>query len=105
MRSAFGGLGIYRASTFPQVYYTCYDENGVEVCEHVNLHCSSEFKDKKLFINPALINGGLNGHSEKALLLNRIKRRLQKAEKKLRSIRDRLGIGLKFGQIKRRLKK
>ena len=105
VRSAFGGLGIYKASSFPQVYYSCYDEHGVEVCEHVNLHCSSEFNDKKLFINPALINGGLNGHSEKALLRNRIKRRLQKFEKKARNLRDRLGIGLKFGQIKRRLKK
>ena len=105
VRSAFGGLGIYKASSFPQVYYSCYDENGVEVCEHVNLHCSSEFNDKKLFINPALINGGLNGHSEKALLRNRIKRRLQKFEKKARNLRDRLCIGLKFGQIKRRLKK
>jgi len=105
VRSAFGGLGIYKASSFPQVYYSCYDEHGVEVCEHVNLHCSSEFNDKKLFINPALINGGLNGHSEKALLRNRIKRRLQKVEKKARNHRDRLGIGLKFGQIKRRLKK
>ena len=105
VRSAFGGLGIYKASSFPQVYYSCYDEHGVEVCEHVNLHCSSEFKDRKLFINPALINGGLNGHSDKALLRNRIKRRLQKVEKRVRNFRDRLGIGLKFGQIKRRLKK
>lgn len=105
VRSAFGGLGIYKASSFPQVYYSCYDEHGVEVCEHVNLHCSPEFSDKKLFINPALINGGLNGHSEKALLRNRIKRRLQKVEKKARNFRDRLGIDLKFGQIKRRLKK
>jgi len=105
VRSAFGGLGIYKASSFPQVYYSCYDEHGDEVCEHVNLHCSSEFNDKKLFINPALINGGLTGPSEKALLRNRIKRRLQKVEKKARNLRDRLGIGLKFGQIKRRLKK
>ena len=105
VRSAFGGLGIYKASTFPEVYYSCYDERGGEVCEHVNLHCSPPFQNKKLFINPALINGGLNGHSEKALLRNRIKRRLQKAEKKLRNFRDRLGVGLKFGQLKRRLKK
>lgn len=105
VRSAFGGLGIYRASTFPEEYYSCNDENGNEVCDHVGLHLSTGFEDKKLFINPALINGGLNGHSEKALLRNCIKRRLQKAEKKLRNFRDRLGIGLKFGQLKRRLKK
>ena len=105
VRSAFGGLGIYKASTFPEEYYSCYDKNGNEVCDHVGLHLSKGFEDKKLFINPALINGGLNGHSEKALLRNRIKRRLQKVEKKARNLRDRLGIGLKFGQIKRRLKK
>jgi hypothetical protein len=104
VRSAFGGLGIYKASSFPEAYYSCYDECGIEVCEHVNLHCSPGFNNRKLLINPALINGGLNGHSEKALLRNRIKRRLQKTEKKARNLRDRLGIGLKFGQIKRRLK-
>ena len=105
VRSAFGGLGIYKASTFPNEYYSCYDEHGNEVCDHVGLHLSIGFHDKKLFINPALINGGLNGHSEKALLRNRIKRRLQKAEKKFRNFRDLLGIGLRFGQLKRRLKK
>ncbi len=105
VRSAFGGLGIYKASTFPDEYYSCYDEHGNEVCDHVGLHLSIGFHDKKLFINPALINGGLNGHSEKALLRNRIKRRLQKAEKKLRYFRDRLGIGLRVGQLKRSLKK
>lgn len=105
VRSAFGGLGIYKASTFPDEYYSCYDEHGNEVCDHVGLHLSIGFHDKKLFINPALINGGLNGHSEKAFLRNRIKRRLQKAEKKIRHFRDRLGIGLRFGQLKRRIKK
>ena len=105
VRSAFGGLGIYKAASFPNEYYSCYDDTGVEVCEHVNLHLSPGFQNKKLFINPALINGGLNGHSEKALLRSRIKRRLQKAEKKLRHFRDRLGIGLKFGHLKRRIKK
>ena len=105
VRSAFGGLGIYKASTFPDEYYSCYDEHGNEVCDHVGLHLSIGFHDKKLFINPALINGGLNGHSEKALLRNRIKRRLQKAEKKFRNFRDLLGIGLKFGKLKRSLKK
>ena len=105
VRSAFGGLGIYKASTFPDEYYSCYDEHGNEVCDHVGLHLSRGFNDKKLFINPALINGGLNGHSEKALLRNRIKRRLQKAEKKFRNFRDLLGIGLKFGKLKRSLKK
>ena len=105
VRSAFGGLGIYRASSFPCEYYSCYDEQGAEVCEHVNLHCSLGFQNKKLFINPALINGGLNGHSEKALLRNRIKRRLQKIEKSVRKFRDRSGVKLKFGQLKRRIKK
>ena len=105
VRSAFGGLGIYKASTFPNEYYRGYDDNGNEICEHVGLHLSKGFYGKKLFINPNLVNGGLNDHAKKALLRTRIKARLKKIERKIKILRDRMGVPFSVGWVKRSLKK
>ena len=102
--SAFGGLGIYKAHKFPEERYSCYDVNGNEICDHVGLHLSEGFRGKRLYINPRLINGGLNGHSKKALLRNRVKVKLQRIERKYRKLRDNMGLNFRFSNVKNFLK-
>lgn len=63
--SAFGGLGIYRREAISDEVYIGLNNLGAEVCEHVSFHKELRAKGKKIFINPALINGELNEHSVK----------------------------------------
>ena len=104
VRSAFGGLGIYNANSFPNEYYSCKDKYGNQICEHVGLHLSSGFANAKMYINPKMINGGLNGHSEKALLRKRLVVEFKKVEKTIRNFKNSTGIRLSFGSIKRKFR-
>lgn len=63
--SAFGGLGIYKAKIITQAKYRGVDSKGLSVCEHVTLHQELRAQGYRIFINPSLINIGLNDHSER----------------------------------------
>ena len=63
--SAFGGLAIYKRDAIFGQFYIGINSTGSETCEHVSFHKELRSLGKKIFINPALINGGLNEHSNK----------------------------------------
>jgi hypothetical protein len=63
--SAFGGLAIYRRDAIEDDYYLGLRHDTFEICEHVHFHLGMRSKKKKIFINPKLINGGFNEHTEK----------------------------------------
>lgn len=64
VQSAFGGLGIYKAEKIKNFEYLGIDSDGKEICEHISFNFSIANNGGKLFINPALINCGLNEHTE-----------------------------------------
>ena len=70
--SAFGGLAIYKTKVIDA--NTRYVGNNPshqfrngEVSEHVAFHQAIRSKGGKIFINPKLINTGINQHSQKAI--------------------------------------
>jgi glycosyltransferase involved in cell wall biosynthesis len=56
VRSAFGGLAIYKKNVFLEGTYKGFTTDGVEVCEHVSFHQDLLDKNRSLFINPRLVN-------------------------------------------------
>jgi hypothetical protein len=60
--SAFGGLAIYRRPSLENAFYVGLSPDGTEVCEHVALNKQICKNGGKLFINPKMINCGLNEH-------------------------------------------
>lgn len=54
--SAFGGLAIYKRHSLQNARYTGIDNNGSEVCEHVELHRQIRENGYKIFLNPGMIN-------------------------------------------------
>lgn len=77
VESAFGGLAIYRREALADARYVGVDENGGEVCEHVALHRDLCAKGRRLFVNPGLINGGMNNHSVHATWISGWRRRIK----------------------------
>lgn len=75
--SSFGGLAIYKRKYLELSSYGHLDENKNEVCEHVILHKKMIENGAKLYINPKLINGGLNEHSKQILLRYKIWRKMK----------------------------
>jgi len=68
VKSAFGGLGIYKTQLFLQHNYDFLDlEIGI-YSEHIDFHQKCTSNGFKLYINPALINSRVNEYN-----LNRIK--------------------------------
>ncbi len=65
--SAFGGLAIYRRAALDDGAYDGLTETGAIACEHVAFHADLRRAGRRLFINPALIGGGVNEHSRPAL--------------------------------------
>lgn len=53
VESAFGGFGLYKASSYYQSYYWGSDDGG-EICEHVPFHSQMRRKGAKLYLNPNL---------------------------------------------------
>ncbi len=64
VRSAFGGLALYKKAALKGLRYLGKTENGEEICEHVHLHEQMCKKNRKIFINPTLINTGYTDHSK-----------------------------------------
>ena len=74
VESAFGGFSICRKNVFERTHYSCNDENGGVICEHVMFNRRLREQGGRIFINPALINSGYNEHTHSLKLRNRILR-------------------------------
>jgi hypothetical protein len=61
--SAFGGFALYRPEAIGNAEYRGLAEDGNTVCEHVPFHAQMRANQKKLFINPQLINTKSTDHS------------------------------------------
>jgi hypothetical protein len=83
VRSAFGGLGIYKKRLFESCSYAGINDSDNELCEHVSIHKQMIDNGAKLFIIPSLINGGYNEHSEQTKFQNMIKRQSRLMRKNL----------------------
>lgn len=62
VKSAFGGLGIYRTEALRGLRYSCKDKNGRMTCEHVPLHLAMKKRGANLFIDPNLLNSTPKEH-------------------------------------------
>jgi glycosyltransferase involved in cell wall biosynthesis len=85
VRSAFGGLAIYRKEALLAARYVGLDDNGAEVCEHVTLHAQMRAQGARLYINPALINARRTKHAGRKKFWRTLRRRLWNT---LRGARD-----------------
>lgn len=63
VRSAFGGIGIYKWSVLSKYEYSAIDSNGNLVCEHVTLNTNISDNGGALYIIPNLINNAPREHS------------------------------------------
>jgi len=61
--SAFGGFALYRPDAIKDAIYEGVTIEGKAVCEHVPFHTQMRRNQKKLFINPQLINTKSTDHS------------------------------------------
>jgi hypothetical protein len=61
--SAFGGFALYRPAAIGNAIYEGLTPDGIAICEHVPFHAKMRQNNKKLFINPALINARSTDHS------------------------------------------
>jgi hypothetical protein len=87
--SAFGGLAIYKGEVFTISDYSAYDESGKITCEHVPFHKGLRQKNKKIFINPSLINTRYTDHNSQTKVTRKILRHLQYPIKYLRKLNGR----------------
>ena len=56
VKSAFGGLAIYKMEAFLSGEYLGKTTDGYAICEHVTFHADLHRKDYKLFIIPSFVN-------------------------------------------------
>ena len=63
VRSAFGGLAIYRTELFLKNDYSVIFDRGYIRSEHIDFHEKCIKNDYKLFINPKLINSAWNEYN------------------------------------------
>lgn len=62
VKSAFGGLGIYKKNLLLKGEYSGLKDNGENECEHLSFHIN-HLSEANLYIIPSLINSGWNEHS------------------------------------------
>jgi len=86
--SAFGGLALYRAAAFRSARYHGLDADGRETCEHVPFHAQLRAQGRRIFINPELVNDGLNEHS----LLPPLTPQLLRARRRVSDALRRVGL-------------
>ena len=74
VRSAFGGLGIYKVEIFLNHDYG-NQQSGRSESEHVTLHREATLSGKKLYISPNLISHHITFHTfRKSILIRMLKR-------------------------------
>lgn len=61
--SAFGGFALYRPDAIGNAVYEGLTADGNAICEHVPFHAEMRKNQKKLFINPNLINARSTDHA------------------------------------------
>ncbi len=66
--SAFGGLAIYKSHLAKNARYSGISSQGYPICEHVPFHQQISKSGNRIFINPQLINVGVNDHSQRISL-------------------------------------
>ena len=76
VRSAFGGLALYRPWTISVARYAGSTTDGKVVSEHVPFHEALDRAGARMFINPTLINAHSTEHTGSVRLLSRQFRRL-----------------------------
>lgn len=81
VKSAFGGLAIYKMEAFLSSEYIGEDEQGMEICEHVLFHKGVTDKGFKIFIIPSLVN--LNPMTQVGNMLKELILRTIEAFKKI----------------------
>ncbi|WP_185955364.1 hypothetical protein [Tepidiphilus sp. J10] len=64
--SAFGGLAIYKKTFALASAYVGLNQQGQEVCEHVEFHRTIRERGGRIFINPKLINARIVEHARYA---------------------------------------
>jgi hypothetical protein len=69
VKSAFGGLAIYKKKWMLGGKYVGITEDGSQVCEHVHFHVS-HMKNADLYIVPSFINCGWNEHSKRRRIID-----------------------------------
>ena len=72
VRSAFGGLAIYKAEVFNKFDYTATNSEQSIECEHVTLHRKMLESGMKMYICPTMINAFFNEYNVNRLALIRI---------------------------------
>jgi hypothetical protein len=82
VKSAFGGLAIYKQESFIKGNYSTFTEDEDFVSEHVPFNLNIVEDGSKLYINPALINFSFNEHND----FNKVSRRAKLALKYLLSL-------------------
>ena len=63
--SAFGGFALYRPEAIGNALYEGLTAVGDAICEHVPFHAEMRKNQKKLFINPNLINARSTDHTHR----------------------------------------
>lgn len=77
VKSAFGGLGIYKKKTLVGRRYVGIDDKNQPVCEHVPLNISIADDGYRICIASSLINAGLNEHSRRGTRAYKILRAIK----------------------------
>ena len=83
VESAFGGLAIYRRHFLTGARYVGITDAGQEICEHVTFHQQLGHQEARIFINPGLINGGINEHSAAAGCVASFRRQVKRQLRRL----------------------
>jgi glycosyltransferase involved in cell wall biosynthesis len=84
--SAFGGLAIYKTHIFLEFDYSLDLALTSSESEHVTLHRKMREKGYRLFINPGMVNSGVNDHNINRVFIVRQTRDLAKRFTILRRI-------------------
>lgn len=86
--SAFGGFGIYKTELFQNADYSLEEFEEPEGSEHITFHQKLVNKDRKLGIEPALMNSWLNEYNINRFVGIRILRDIKRSVNKNRKQRD-----------------
>jgi hypothetical protein len=77
VESAFGGLAIYKREAMNESNYSAFDDSGKITCEHVPFNLGLRLKNKRILINPALINTKYTDHNSETKITRKLLRFLK----------------------------
>jgi hypothetical protein len=86
--SAFGGFGIYKTELFQNADYSLEEFEEPDGSEHITFHRKLVNKDKKLGIEPGLVNSWFNEYNINRFVGIRILRDIKRSVNKNRKQRD-----------------